>query len=338
MSLNMCVVGVGYMGQLHATTLKQSDSASLAAVVDLDEERGNSVAGDLGTKYHRTVDDALADDSIDAYVVALPDRHHVDAASTLLKAGKPVLVEKPMAHDLVAAKAIADAARQGEARLMVAQLLRFDPRYAGAAQAVAEGQIGEVLHASAGRISSRLVGTRMNGTSSVLFYLGVHDADAIQWVTGRRATRVYSRAVSKLMPSLGVQSEDAILSTVDFDDGSVGQLFNGWTRTERDPVGIDGRLEVFGTEGSLSVDVRDHGLRVFGQHGLQVPDALHWPEVNGRIRGDLAAEVRHFISALENDEPFVIAVEEAMRAVALNDAILRSVSSGQPENVETVLE
>ncbi len=324
------------MGQLHATTVKQSDSARLAAVVDLDEERGGSVANDLGTMYYRTVEDALADDSIDAYVVALPDRHHVDAASALLNAGKPVLVEKPMAHDLAAAKAIADAARGSGARLMVAQLLRFDPRYAGAAKAVADGQIGDVLHASAGRISSRLIGTRMNGSSSVLFYLGVHDADAIQWVTGHRATRVYSRAVSKLMPSLGVDSEDAIMSTVDFDDGSVGQLFNGWTRTENDPVGIDGRLEVFGSDGSLGVDVRDHGLRVFGRDGLQVPDALHWPEVNGRIRGDLAAEVRHFTSALENDEPFVITVEEAMRAVALNDAILRSVASGEAEDVEKV--
>ncbi len=336
MSLNIGVVGVGFMGQLHATTINESEAASLAAVIDLDEEVGRSVGDDLGATYHRSVEDALGDDSIDAYVVALPDRHHVGAASTLLKAGKPVLVEKPMAHDLESARAIAAAAEEGNARLMVAQLLRFDPRYAGAARAVANGEIGEVLHAKAGRIASRVVGTRMNGTSSVLFYLGVHDADAIQWVTGRRATRTYSRAVSKLMPSLGVQSEDAILSTVEFDDGSVGQLFNGWTRTENDPVGIDGRLEVFGTEGSVEVDVRDHGLRVFGKGGLQVPDALHWPEVNGRIRGDLAAEVRHFVAALENDQPFVITVEEAMRAVALNDAILRSVESGQPEDVEAV--
>lgn len=330
------VVGVGFMGQLHATTVSQVESTHLAAVVDLNEETGRSVAGDLGAAYHRTVGDALGHDGIDAYVVALPDRHHVEATSTLLRAGKPVLLEKPMAHDLAAARTIAAAAETGGTRVMVGQLLRFDPRYAGAARAVADGEIGEVLHTKAGRIAARGIGTRMNGTSSVLFYLGVHDADAIQWVTGHRATRVYSRAVSKLMPSLGVQSEDAILSTVDFADGSVGQLFNGWTRTENDPVGIDGRLEVFGTEGSLEIDVRDHGLTVFGKSGLQVPDGLHWPEVNGRIRGDLAAEVRHFAAAVENDAPFVVPVEDAMRAVALNDAILRSVESGQPEEVDQV--
>ena len=335
--MNIGVVGVGFMGQLHATTVKQSEAASLAAVIDLNVERGRSVAADLGVTHYGSVEDALGDGSIDAFIVALPDRHHVEAASTLLMAGKPVLVEKPMAHDLTAARAIASAAEAGATRLMVGQILRFDPRYAGAAKAVANGEIGEVLHAKAGRIASRLVGTRMNGTSSVLFYLGVHDADAIQWVTGHRATRVFSRAVSKLMPSLGVQSEDAILSVVDFEDGSVGQLFNGWTRTENDPIGIDGRLEIFGTEGTIEVDVRDHGLKVFGKSGLQTPDALHWPEVNGLIQGDLSAEVRHFATALETDQPFVLTVEEAMRAVALNDAILRSVKSGEPEDVEPVI-
>jgi predicted dehydrogenase len=334
--LNVAVVGVGFMGQLHARTVAECDSARLAAVVDLNEEVGRSVAERFGTRLHRTVEDALRDDNIDAYVVALPDRLHVDASATLLRAGKPVLLEKPMAHSLPAAQEIAKAAEEGQARLLVGQILRFDPRYAGAARAVAEGQIGDPLHAKAGRISSRVIGTRMRGTSSVLFYLGVHDVDAIQWVTGRSIRRVFSRAVSKLMPSLGVQSEDAILSVVEFEDGSVGQLFNGWTRTEDNPVGIDGRLEVFGTEGVVEIDVRDHGLRVYGRDGLQVPDGLHWPEVNGRIRGDLPAEVGHFVRSILDDAPFVLSVNEAMRAVAVNDAILRSVESGQPEDVEVV--
>jgi predicted dehydrogenase len=170
----------------------------------------------------------------------------------------------------------------------------------------------------------------------MLFYLGVHDADALQWVTGCATRRVFSGAVAKLMPSLGVASEDAILSVVEFEGGAVGQLANGWTRREDDPVGIDCRLEVFGTEGTVEVDVRDHGVRVFGGEGLQVPDGLHWPAVQGRIRGDLAAEVGHFVRAVRHDEEFLVSVGEALRAVAVNDAILRSVESGRPEEVEPV--
>ncbi|MCC9198516.1 Gfo/Idh/MocA family oxidoreductase (plasmid) [Arthrobacter sp. zg-Y820] len=336
MSLNIAVVGTGFMGQLHARTVRDSPAATLQAVVDVNEAVGRPVAEELGTNYHSSVSAALEDSAIDAYIVALPDTLHEEASVEILRAGKPVLLEKPLAHTLEVARRIAAAADQGGARLLVGQLLRHDPRYAAAAAAVREGKVGEPLHLTAGRIASRDVGTRMNGKSSVLFYVGIHDVDAIQWITGQRITRVYSRAVSKLMPSMGVESEDAILSVVDLENGGVGELFNGWTRTSDTPVQIDGRFELFGTDGSLEVDVRDHGIKVYGKDSFEVPDALHWPEVNGRMHGDLAAEVAHFVEAVVHNKPFVISVEEAMRDVAVNDAILRSVESGQPEDVEVV--
>lgn len=336
MTFNIAVVGTGFMGGLHARTVSESPAATLKAVVDLNEAVGRPVAESFGVDFHPSVSSALADDSIDAYVVALPDTLHEQASVEILRAGKPVLLEKPMAHTLEVARRIAAAAEEGGARLLVGQLLRYDPRYAAAADAVRDGKIGEPLHGKAGRISSRDVGTRMNGSSSVLFYVGIHDVDAVQWVTGQRITRVYSRAVRKLMPSLGVESEDAILSVVDLEKGGVVELFNGWTRPSDTPVQIDGRLELFGTEGVIELDVRDHGIKVYGKDAFELPDGLHWPEVNGRIGGDLAAEVAHFVDAVSQDKPFVISVEEAMRGVAVNDAILRSVASGNPEDVEEV--
>ena len=335
MTVKIAAVGAGFMGRLHARTVAESPEAELAAVVDRDPEAGRAAAEELGTHHLAEVEDALNDD-IDAFVVAVPDRAHVGPATAALRAGHPVLLEKPMADTLEGARAIDRAAAEGGTGVMVGQLLRFDPRYAGAATAVAAGDIGEPLHATAGRIAARDIGLRMNGTSSVLFYLGVHDVDAMQWVTGKRITRVYSRAVAKLMPAHGVRSEDAIFTVAELEDGTIGELFNGWTRRSDDPVGIDGRLEVTGTEGAVTVDVRDHGLRVLGDAGLATPDALHWPEVNARIRGDLAAEVRAFVASVRDGAEFPVPTAAAMRNVAVNDAILRSVDSGKPENVELV--
>ena len=335
MTTKIAVVGAGFMGMLHARTVAESAEAELTAIVDRDADAGRRGAGELGTRHLSEVEDALSED-IDAFIVAVPDRAHVAPARTILRAGRPVLLEKPMADTLEGARAIAAAADEGGTRVMVGQILRFDPRYAGAAAAVAAGDIGEPLHVTAGRIAARDIGLRMAGTSSVLFYLGVHDVDAMQWVTGRRITRVYSRSVSKLMPSHGVRSEDAIFTVAELDDGTIGELFNGWTRRSDDPVGIDGRLEVMGTEGTVTVDVRDHGLRVYGDAGLTTPDALHWPEVNARIRGDLAAEVRAFVANVRDGAPFPVPTDAAMRNVAVNDAILRSVDSGKPEDVEIV--
>jgi myo-inositol 2-dehydrogenase/D-chiro-inositol 1-dehydrogenase len=336
MSFNIAVVGSGFMGQLHARTINESPVATLAGVVDINEAVGRDAAERLGTKYYASVEQALADPAVDAFVLALPDALHETASVEILSAGKPLLLEKPMAHSLAAARAIYAAEQAGGSRLLVGQIMRYDPRYAEAAEAVRQGKVGVPLHLVAGRITGRGVGVRMNGKSSVLFYVGIHDVDAVQWITGQRITRVYSRAVSKLMPSLGVDSEDSILTVFDLEDGGVGQLFAGWTRTDSSPVGIDGRFELFGTEGALEIDVRDHGLRVYGKGGYELPDGLHWPEVHGRIQGDLAAELAHFVDAVSNDKPFIITSEEALRDVAVNDAILRSVELGEAVEVEHI--
>jgi myo-inositol 2-dehydrogenase/D-chiro-inositol 1-dehydrogenase len=331
--LNVALVGAGFMGQFHARTIAESDGARLAAVVDLSEAVGKPTADSFGAAWHRDIEAALAAGGIDAYVVALPDRLHQDVVCRLLEAGRPVLVEKPMAHTLAAAKAMAAAEKKGGARLLVGHILRFDPRYVGAAEAVREGRIGTPIHASSGRFTVRDIGTRMNGTSSVCFYLGVHDVDALQWISGAEIRTVYSRAVSKLMPSLGVKSEDAIFTTCELSNGMSGQLYFGWSLPSNIPTGIWARTEVVGSEGVIDLDVRDHGLRVLSRGSWQLPDGLHWPTVNGRIMGDLAEEIRHFVAAVRDDTPFVMPLADAIRAVAVNDAILKSVASGKPETV-----
>ncbi|MFO1057416.1 MAG: Gfo/Idh/MocA family oxidoreductase [Dongiaceae bacterium] len=332
--LNLALVGAGFMGRFHAQTIAESDGARLAAVIDLSQQAGPPLAEAFGAAYLPDIEAGLARGDLDGFVVALPDRLHQAVACRLLEAGKPVLLEKPMAHDLKTARAIAAAERKGGGRLMVGHILRFDPRYVEAAAAVREGRIGQPIHASSGRFTVRDIGTRMNGSSSVCFYLGVHDVDALQWITGREIRSVYSRAVSKLMPSLGVASEDAIFTTCEMTDGMVGQLHFGWSLPSDVPTGIWARTEVIGSEGLIDLDVRDHGLRTLSRGRWSLPDGLHWPTVNGRIMGDLHEEVRHFAEAVREDKPFVVPVADAMRNVAVNDAILRSVASGKAETVE----
>src|SRR5882724_6875485 len=220
--LKIGVVGVGFIGQLHARTVAESDAAELAAVIDISATQGKLIAERHGARYFPDIDKACAAGGIDAFIVALPDTMHRETTCQLLELGRPVLVEKPMAHSLAAAKAMAAAERKGGGRLLVAHILRFDPRYVGAASTVRQGKIGEPPHATSGRFTVRDIGLRLNGTSSPCFYLGVHDVDALQWITGANITRVYSRAVSKLMPSLGVKSEDAILSTCELENGISG--------------------------------------------------------------------------------------------------------------------
>jgi predicted dehydrogenase len=333
--LRIGVVGVGFIGQLHARTVAESETAELAGVIDLAADHGKRIAERYATRYFPDIEQACSAGAIDAFIVALPDTLHMETTCRLLDVGRPVLVEKPMAHSLAAAKKMAEAETRGGGRLLVAHILRFDPRYVQAAEAVRQGKIGQPIHATSGRFTVRDVGVRLNGTSSPCFYLGVHDVDALQWIIGASITRVYSRAVAKLMPDLGVKSDDAVFTTCEFTNGITGQLYCGWTLPNDIPTGIWARTEVMGTEGVVDLDVRDHGLRLQSRGAWSLPDGLHWPEVNGRIMGDLHEEVRHFVESVRTEKPFVMSVVEAMRAVAVNDAILRSIASGQPEAVES---
>ena len=300
--LRIAIVGVGFMGQFHAQAVAGLETATLGGVVDTSPRSVRrplrATAAGISPPWRgarrrcrRRLHRRIA-------------RHAAPGRTcALLAAGKAVLLEKPMAHTLAAARAMAEAERDGGGRLLVGQILRFDPRYVQAADAVRAGRIGEPIHASSGRFTVRDVGMRMNGTSSARFYLGVHDVDALQWISGAEITRVYSRAVRKLMPSLGVASEDAIFTTCEMTNGMAGQLYFGWTLPSDIPTGIWARTEVIGTKGMIDLDVRDHGLRILASGAWSLPDGLHWPTVNGRIMGDLYEEQRHFVEAVREGDP-----------------------------------
>nr|WP_309099993.1 Gfo/Idh/MocA family oxidoreductase [Fredinandcohnia onubensis] len=332
--LKVAVVGAGFMGRLHAKTLAECDSADLIAVIDINEELGRSLAKQLNTNYIQYIEEALENDIADAYTVALPDRLHVDVTSKILRAGKSVLLEKPMADTLEGARKIAEAEKEGGGRLMIAHIMRFDGRYAEAARTIRNGDIGDVVHVSAKRFSLRDVGIRMNGKSSVMFYLGIHDVDAIQWVTNKKVKNVFARSVSKVMPEHGVESEDAIFANLEYEDGTIGTLGVSWALPDYMPSGINASIEIIGTKGVVKIDTSDHGLHILKPSGFILPDTMHWPEVHGKIAGDLKDEVLSFVTSVRDGKDFVISVEEAMQAVALNDAILKSVETNQLVEVE----
>src|SRR6266581_6871123 len=239
MRLRVAVVGAGFMGQLHARVISESPLAELAAIVDVDRDTAaERLASSFGVASYPSVDSICDDRGVDAAIVAVPDTAHEEPATRLLRAGKAVLLEKPMANTLEAARRIAQVARSSQSRLMVGHILRFDPRYAGAAAQVAEGVIGRPLHVTASRFTFRHVGMRMGGRSSPCFYLGIHDIDAMQWVTGRRITRLFARAVRSLVPDVSLPpTDDAIFATCELEGGLAGNLQFGWTLPNHSPSG-----------------------------------------------------------------------------------------------------
>jgi predicted dehydrogenase len=150
------IIGLGFMGSTHTKAALQLPGVQLTAVCDTDEQRlsgdfsnvkGN--VGDIGgkvdftgvTKY-REVHALLADPNVEAVDICLPTGLHEKLAIDALRAGKNVLVEKPMALDGEAAdRIVAEAEKRGRI-LMTAQVIRFWPEYVAMRDTMINGRLG----------------------------------------------------------------------------------------------------------------------------------------------------------------------------------------------------
>ena len=329
--LRLGVIGVGFMGSLHARVWSQLPNTRLVAVADPDAEAGKGLADDLGADYHREAASLLERDDIDAVSIASPDRLHVESATAAARAGKHILLEKPMAYDAKGAEAIARAVEETGVRLMVAHVLRFDPRYVQLQAAAHPDRLGEPIHLRAKRNTIRTLAERIGADSSILCQLGVHDIDAMQWVSRSPIIRVYAQTVSKLSNG----NEDALYAVVNFANGAIGTLDYSWAWPEGLPAGYHAAFEVIGTRSAALLDVRDQGFHVITAEGSTAADTHLWPEINGRITGDLRDELMHFAEALQTSAPFVQDYREALAAVRVLDALFASLEEDRPVAVAT---
>ncbi len=328
--LGVGVIGLGYFGARHAQIYGALPHARLVAVCDTDAERAAAVGGRHDALALTDATALLESADIDAVSICLPDRLHTEVAIAAAEAGKAILLEKPLAHDYTHAKRIVAAVENAGVRFMVAHILRFDPRYVQVYQAAAPERLGRPLHLRAKRNGTRSTARRLGSASSILFYMGVHDVDAMQWIARSLITRVYAQKIS----ALGTGNEDALYAVVNFENGAIGQIDYSWAWPDGLMNGYRAALEVVGERAAASLDVTDQGFAVVDQAGTTGGDTHLWPEINGRIVGDLADELSHFVSAVQTGDPFIQPYQEALAAIPVLDALAQSANSGQPVEVQ----
>src|SRR6058998_374327 len=154
--MRIAVLGLGFMGSTHLKALRNVPGATLAAVVSSDDTKLagdlSGIQGNLGgpgekmdfsaiARYH-TVEEALADPTVEAVDICLPTDRHAPVTLAALHAGKHVLVEKPMALDGATADEMLTEARKNGRILMTGQVLRFIGGYRTTAEAVRSGKLG----------------------------------------------------------------------------------------------------------------------------------------------------------------------------------------------------
>jgi predicted dehydrogenase len=338
-TLGIGIIGAGFMGMLHARALSQLPGVRVVAVSDPavkaaprlpDQESAIEVYKD-----HRALLDRT---DIQAVVVASPENLHRSAVVDSARAGKHILLEKPIATTLEDADAMIAEADRCKVRLMLAHILRYDIRYAQIKDAVAEGTIGRPQVCYARRNASIAEARRLGGRVEVEEYISVHDIDQVLWYFADRPVKVSAEIVEgPVKRELGVH--DFIWITIRFAGGGLAVVETGWGLTDamakwRRPSTWGGFgdvcLELIGEKGALYLDYRPMTLVAIDDEGWKFPDTLHWPQMHGEVVGDVLDEDRYFLHVVRGERPIISSGADGRAALEIVLAAQRSWREQKP--------
>ena len=141
------IVGLGRAGwNIHIRQLRDRADAVIAAVADPEPQRCDEAKAEFNCATYDSIDALIADDNVDVVVVATPSHLHADDTTAALRAGKDVVVEKPIGRDLDETDAILDVWRDTGKHLFVHQSRRFAGDFWFLKEIIDAGRIGELYH------------------------------------------------------------------------------------------------------------------------------------------------------------------------------------------------
>ena len=322
--LRIGVAGVGHFGRYHALKVAASSRADLVGIFDPDANRAAAVSQEIGAP---PVEWARLLELSDALVIAAPADVHHALTATALRAGKHVLVEKPVAATLPQADELVALASERRLVLQVGHLERFS-----AAFAAIEGRVGAPLYIEATRIAP----FQQRGTDvSVILDLMIHDLDLV-------LSLVASEIDSVDAVGAAVSSEHADIANarIRFVNGAVATITASRVslRTER-------RMRLFAHDAYLAVDFSKRRLTVIARDkGTPVPGVTGFGmmEESWQDHDSLAAEHAAFVASVLDGAPVVVDAATGRRALAaalmVADSIAaartRMIASGLIENAQ----
>lgn len=296
--LRVGLVGAGHFGRYHALKLGASPRAVLVGVNDRHAERAKRVGWETGVP---DLDLKALLGIADAIVVAVPAAAHFEVAAAALRAGKHVLVEKPITATLAEADALAELARARNLVLQVGHLERFS-----AAHAAIAARMVTPLYIEATRIAP----FKERGTDvSVILDLMIHDLDLVLSLVASPIERV--DAVGAAVASA---HEDIANARIRFASGAVATLTASRVsmRTER-------RMRIFSQDAYLAADFANRRLTAIQRgRGRPIPalPGFGTEEASWQDHDALQAEQATFIAAVLDGAPVIVDAAAGRRALA----------------------
>jgi myo-inositol 2-dehydrogenase/D-chiro-inositol 1-dehydrogenase len=288
MTVNVGVIGVGMIGQEHIRRLMTTvPGAKVVAVSDVDEARAREAASFLsGVQVYALGEDLILAREVEAVIVASWGPTHAAYVLAAIKAGKPVLCEKPLATTEADCSAILDAeAAFGRRLVQVGFMRRFDPQYLAMKETIASGAIGAPLIFQSGHRNAS-VPAHYTGDMA-LTDTAVHDIDIARFLLDDEPAAIMVHAPRR--NSRAGDVADPLMTLIDMRAGALVAI----ETSVHVAYGYDIRGEVIGESGTVSLaDRGEVVVRTNGAFMGRVP-----PDWRERFAPAFDGEFRAFIAA-----------------------------------------
>jgi len=320
------VVGLGYWGPNLARNFAALDDCDLRWCCDRSEELLERWRSSFpGTLFTPALDDLLADDGLDAVVVATDVPSHAPIAIAALGAGKHCFVEKPLSQSSAAAAEVAAAADAAGLILMTGHLLEYHPGVAKLKEIVDSGELGEVHYV----YSNRLNLGKVREAENALWSLGAHDVSVLLHLLEEEPVEVLARGESFLREGV----EDVVFCYLRFPSGKVAHMHLSWLdphKERRFTVVGSKRMATFDDmELERKVTVYDKGFdrdyRNWGEYITRSGDVMS-PQVSNQE--PLRIECKHFVDCVVTGAEPRSGPANALRTVRVLEALQRSLEEG----------
>ena len=252
------VIGTGWCGGIRAEMLAKSALVDAVHICEIRPERLEEVR-QLTNPATATLDykDIVNNPNIDVvYISTTPEQTHYPIARDCLKAGKNVLLEKPIAMELAEADELISLSEQNKVKFTIGYSQRFNPKIAYARKSIKDGTLGKVVNVMVSRHISRSLGKKVANRVklSPAAMESTHDLDFVFWLLEpARPVKIYSQGAYGYMKDLN-GSYDCMWSTVTMDDGTLVVIGGGWNLPPSFPNYCSTWIEITGTEGALILD------------------------------------------------------------------------------------
>ncbi|MCA9136391.1 MAG: Gfo/Idh/MocA family oxidoreductase [Planctomycetales bacterium] len=342
MSIGIGIVGCGMIANFHARAIADAEGAHLVGACSRSKEEYEPFAAQHGCKGFESLEAMLADDSIQAVSICTPSGLHMDPAVAAAKAGKHVIVEKPLEITVERCDAIINACEEAGVRLTVAFQSRFHESSRLMKKAVDGGRFGKITmgdayvkwyRSQAYYDSGAWRGTWKLDGGGALMNQAIHSVDLLVWLMG--PVKKISAMTSTLTHER-IEVEDVAVATLQFENGALGVI----EATTTSYPGALKRIEISGSEGSAILEEED--LKAWEFANEDPEDERIRAEMVGKTdSGGGAADpsaINHdghtkifeeAVKAITEGRPSVLNGHEGRRSVEVICAIYESAKTGK---------